>query len=99
MIDDRLSEAVMLFTGKGVAKTPQEDRDAVKLRFGREAAVARLAEIDDILRALETFRVDWSNTSLGEAGRLAEVQMQTQFPQLSAPACQALGWLYTWWWK
>ncbi|MEZ5749074.1 MAG: hypothetical protein R3D83_04045 [Caenibius sp.] len=98
-IDPDLSEAVMVYTGKGTTKTPQEDELRVVDRFGDTLARPLLKKLDRIIADLDAFRVDWSKVSLGDGGRLAQAFVAERYPELTEEACSALGWLYTWWWK
>jgi hypothetical protein len=43
--------------------------------------------------------VDWSRTSLGDAGRQVAAEMKRRHPGLSDLAADALGWNFTFEWR
>jgi hypothetical protein len=94
-----LSEAIVLWTGYGVAMCPERDEDRVRKRFGDDATAA-------LVPLLEAFEEDfYSSTAhqsvpgLAEMARQAASEFRERHPEILDDAAEALAWCYSWDWK
>lgn len=96
---DALSDAVVAYLGYGSARSPRTDAaaaDAVALRNG---SATRTSAVEQLVTESLAVPVDWSRTSLGDAGRQVATEMKRRHPGLSDLAADAMGWNFTFQWR
>ncbi len=96
---DALSEAVVAYLGYEREPSPRTDAaaaDAVAVRFGNPPGAS---DVEQLVVESLAVPVDWSSTSLGDAGRLVIAEMKRRHPGLSDLAAEALGWNFTFQWR
>ena len=93
-----VSEATVLYLGKGTAPTPRRDRRALVDRFGDRATDLQ-SRIDALRREMGSIPVDWSTETYDAASLRARTQMHEAYPGLSRDAIDALGWDWDWGWR
>ena len=96
-VDDRLSQAVVLYVGTGRPGVayPMRDERRIAEALGSEVAA-------ELVPVVHEFEVDFYRStacevagSLVEMGDLASAEFSARHPELSVEAVQALAWCYT----
>lgn len=96
---DPLSEAIVVWTGKGTRPWPQRDDNAVAAAFGQDVAERLLPVIRRL--ELEFFRLDCVHhiRDLTAATHAAAAEFAARHPELSPAAVDALAWCYSYDWR
>ena len=95
VVDQRLSEAIVLWTGRGLASWPQRDERRLVETLGSALAADLYPEI--VRLADEFYESDaWSKAKdLEEMFRLTVDRFRLLHPELSDEAIEAFAWCYT----
>jgi hypothetical protein len=94
-VNQRVSDAIVVWTGYGSTASPRRDERALVEAFGEEEALDLL----QMIRRLEEefYASDARHTAPGlkEMGDVSAAQFRSLHPELSEEAVQALAWCYT----
>lgn len=93
--DNDLSQAVILFTGRGHARSPRASREAVLAAFGDERGQRLADQVAALFAEANTIPVDWGGLSLGQAGDVVRARIAAKHPDLTPAALDALRWKWT----
>jgi hypothetical protein len=96
---DVLSEAVVAYLGYKRERSPRIDAAAADAAAARNGSPPRTSTVEELVAESLTIPVDWSRTSLGDAGRQVAAEMKRRHPELSDLAADALGWNFTFQWR
>ncbi|MBS1905237.1 MAG: hypothetical protein JST33_01450 [Actinobacteria bacterium] len=99
MEDQLLSQAVIVFLGKGRSAFPRSDEQAVVLLAESAHAEGLVGRVRTVISDLMAVEVDWSTHTLSEGGDEAERVMRASHPELTADALAALRWMFTYNWR
>ena len=88
-------EAVMVWTGFGLAMSPRRDDTAVVARFGAEAAAELLPAIKSLMDEFYRSDARFAAADLVEMGRMASEEFKAAYPQVADEVLRALEWCYT----
>lgn len=97
--DNDLSEALILYVGWKVSRSPRMDASVVAVRFGQSSGDRLLEVISKIFQDVNTVSIDWSKETLITAGQIARDYAHHLYPGLSEEALKALEWKYTFDWR
>ena len=94
-MNQRISEAVVVWTGYGSTASPRRDERAFVEAFGDEGALDLLLMVRRLEK--EFYASDARHTAPGlkEMGDAAAAQFRALHPELSQDAIRALAWCYT----
>lgn len=90
-----LSRAIVVWTGWGVASTPQRDESLLVDCFGGELAVELLPLVRELEDSFYLSDARFSATDLQEMSAIASAQFRARHPEIGDAAVQALAWCYT----
>ena len=96
---DTLSEAVVAYLGYRRERSPRADAEAADAAAVRNGSPARTSTVEQMVAESLAVPVEWSRTSLGDAGRQVAAEMKRRHPGLSDLAADALGWNFTFQWR
>lgn len=96
---DVLSEAVVVYLGYKRERSPRADAAAADAAALRNGSPSRTPAVEQVVAESLAIPVDWSRTSLGDAGRQIAAEMKRRHPGLSDLAADALGWNFTFQWR
>jgi len=96
---DLLSEALVAYLGYGRERVPRTDAAAADAAAARNGTPSRLGTVEQLVAESLAVPVEWTRTSLGDAGRQVGHEMRRRHPQLSDLAAAALGWNFTFQWQ
>ena len=101
MTDDwaDLSDAVVLYLGRGRSPIPVHDADALNARYGHERASLLEARIVVLLQEVHSIQVDWASETMNQASERARLHVRGEHPGWSEEAVEALGWEFDWSWR
>lgn len=99
MNDEELSAGVIAYLQKGAAASPRADEEACAGVASTRDPATLVAEVTTLVRESLAIPIDWSSTSLGDAGRQVAAEMGRRHPGLSAEARDALAWNFTFTWR
>lgn len=94
-----LSAGIIALLQKGSAPSPRRDRAAAAACAGDVPPEEYVAAVEALVQEALSTPIDWSTTSLGDAGRIVAATMLEKHPGLSAEAAEALGWDFTFQWR
>lgn len=90
-----LSRAVVVWTGWGVAATPQRDESLLIGCFGEELTVELLPLVRELEDCFYSSDARLSAADLQEMSETASAQFRARHPEVEDAAVQALAWCYT----
>jgi hypothetical protein len=93
------SEAVVAYLGYKRERSPRIDAAAADAAAVRNGSPPRTSTVELLVAESLAIPVDWSRTSLGDAGRQVAAEMKRRHPGLSEVAADALGWNVTSQWR
>lgn len=96
---DVLSEAVVAYLGYGRVRSPLSDAVAADAAALRSGSPSRTSAVEQLVAESLAIPVDWSRTSLGDAGRQVTAEMKRRHLGLTDLAADALGWNFTFEWR
>lgn len=96
---DTLSEAVVAYLGYKRERFPRADAEAADAVAVRRGSPSRTSTVEQMVAESLALPVEWSRTSLGDAGRQVAAEMKRRHPGLSDLAADALGWNVTFQWR
>ncbi|MEN1974124.1 hypothetical protein [Cellulomonas olei] len=96
---DTLSEAVVAYLGYKRGGFPRVDAEAADAVAVRRGSPSRTSTVEQMVAESLALPVEWSRTSLGDAGRQVAAEMKRRHPGLSDLAADALGWNFTFQWR
>ena len=96
MIDDDLSEAVVVFIGKGRTRTPLPDKLRLAREMGDKRAALLLPQVRAIIAEMGEIKIDWTRMDLNAATDRGIALIRDLHPELSDAALDAVDWLYSW---
>ncbi|WP_203136970.1 hypothetical protein [Microbacterium sp. JZ31] len=99
MEDRELSQAVIAYLAKGRSPFPKSDAEAAKGAATESDPDDLLTRVTDIVAECMSVEIDWSSSTLVEAGRHAQREMAARHPELGADALEALYWAFTYNWR
>lgn len=97
--DEQLSQALVVYIGKGMTRAPDLDLGRVVSRWGGQMAQAMRPRLDLLLVEMHRLPVDWSQHDLVSGSEAATAMMRERHPELTEAALQALGWKYSFDWR
>lgn len=89
----------MAFLGYERERSPRTDAGAADAAAVRRGNPSRTSTVEQMVAQSLAIPVDWSRTSLGDAGRQVAAEMKRRHPGLSDLAADALGWNFTFQWR
>ncbi|WP_028045833.1 hypothetical protein [Cellulomonas sp. URHE0023] len=95
IVDEELSAAVVAYYSRGRRPYPKVDREAARACATQRSPDELLALVEVIVAEAGRTVVDWSTSSLGDAGRLVSARAQERHSGLSEHAADTLGWAST----
>lgn len=96
---DVLSAALVAYLGCGRERVPRADAAAADAAAARNGTPSRLGTVEHLVAESLAVPVEWTRTSLGDAGRQVARETRHRHPQLSDVAATALGWNFTFQWR
>lgn len=90
-----VSEAVVVWTGKGEYSWPHRDDDRVLATYGEERALDLLPRIKALYDEFYESTARLTAPNLAATGDAAAAPFREQHPELSEAAVEALAWCYT----
>lgn len=96
---DALSEAVLAHLGYEHERSPRTGATAAAAAAVRDGSPSATSTVEQLVAQSLAIPVDWSRTSLGDAGRQVSAEMKRRHPGLSDLAADALGWNFTFQWR
>lgn len=90
-----LSEALVLWTGRGQHAWPHRDEASVVDAFGEERALDLLSRIKTLEEEFYESDARVTASDLREMGDRAAAEFRARHPELSEDAVEALAWCYT----
>ncbi|WP_456786190.1 hypothetical protein [Cellulomonas sp. P5_C5] len=94
-IDEELCAAVVAYYGRGRRPYPKIDPGAARACATRRPPDVLLALVESIAEDAGRVVVDWSTTTLADAGRLIAARARELHPGLSDNAAEAVAWAFT----
>lgn len=94
-----VSEAVILYTGRGRHAAPVGSREYVLAAAGPDRGEQLADQVEQIFHDANGVPVDWSSCSLPEAGDLVRDAMAARHPELTPEALDAIRWKWTYDWR
>lgn len=89
----------MAYLGYQREPSPRTDAAAADAAASRNGTPSRLGTVEQLVAESLALPVEWTRTSLGDAGRQVAHEMQRRHPHLSDLAASALGWNFTFQWR
>lgn len=96
---DVLSEDVVAYLGYKCERSPRIDAAGADAGAVQNESPPRTSTVERLVAESLAIPVDWSRTSLGDAGRQVAAEMKLRHPGLSDLAADALGWNFTFQWR
>jgi hypothetical protein len=90
-----LTEAVVVWTGRGERSFPDRDDDRVIERFGPERGLDLVPEIHRLAHDFYESDARFTVRGLVQMGEKAAADFRARYPQIGEAAVQALMWCYT----
>ena len=94
-----ISEAVVVWSGRGSYSWPHRDDDRIRSRFGSRVApelVTAVHQLEDDFFKSEAWRTE---AGLAAVGKRAAAEFRSRHPDIGEQAVLALEWCYTYDWK
>jgi hypothetical protein len=98
-INEERSQAVILFSGKGLSPYPKWDPERVTEHFGEEVGLDLVQYVESLLDELYGVQPDWSEGDLVFVTNKAVDRIRKGHPELSEDALAVLGWSFSFDWK
>lgn len=93
--NETLSNAMVVWIGKGYGSTPRRSDDRLREEFGEEKAASLLPRLRELMG-------DFYKTDAKDAGNMgamsikAKADFRPKHPEISEEAVSALAWIYVW---
>jgi hypothetical protein len=92
----KISEAIVIWTGRGLTSYPQRSEGRLAGTIGNEEANRLLPTLLELENKFYESDARHRAANSEEMLRLSTEWFQSQYPLLSRAAVEALGWCYTW---
>lgn len=100
MLDaDEVSEAIVLWSGKGDFPIPRRSEARVIARFGEDRGLDLLPRVRQLEHEFYESKAYAIGSDLAAVGRKAAEEFRMRHPEISEAAVHALAWCYTWDWR
>ena len=90
-----LSQAIVVWTGRGRTAWPSRDERYVVEQFGEDVAVTLMPAIKELAADFYLSSARDTVADLSEMGDVAASEFRSRHPEISEEAVQALRWCYT----
>jgi len=90
-----LTEAVLVWTGRGQKSWPHHDDSALMNHFGPEKASELLSKIKSLQDDFYSSNANLVADNLQEMGKIASEEFRKKHPEISEEIVQAFAWCYT----
>jgi hypothetical protein len=90
-----LSAAVVAYYSRGRRPYPKVAPEAAQACATQRTPDDLLALVEEIVAEAGSIVVDWTTTSLGDAGRLMAARIRERHPRLSEHAADTVAWAFT----
>ena len=98
-IDESLSRAVVVWTGKGVSAWPSRSEERLVEAFGEDAALDLVPRVKALKDSFFMSEAKWTAPDLVTMGNQAAAEFREIHPEISEEAVQDLAWCYTYAYK
>lgn len=96
---DVLSEAVVAYLGYKRQRSPRIDAAAADAVADQSGSAPRTSTVEQLVAESLAIPVDWSRTTVRDAGRQVAAEMKRRHEGLSDLAADALAWNFTYQWR
>ncbi len=97
-MSDLLDQGIIAYLQRGVAASPRADAEAVRALAPGDSDEL-LTKVRSLIQESLAVPIDWSTTTLSEAGRTMAVTIHERHPTLGPDAVDALAWNFTFSWR
>lgn len=94
-----LASAIVAYLHFGTSPAPEADVDAIRALVPGQDATFLIAKVRDVVEFSLATPVDWSTSSLSDAGQKAAAAVAGVFPGLPDEARKAIAWNFTFAWR
>ena len=91
----RLSEAIVTWTGRGAFASPRRDDALLVQRFGSGEAMSLIPKVHAMAREFYLSKANQVANDLAEMAYMASEEFKNRYPDISEDAASALAWCYT----
>jgi hypothetical protein len=91
----RLSEAIVTWTGRGAFSFPRRDDALLVRRFGSGEAMSLIPKVHAMANEFYSSKANEVADNLAEMALMAAEEFKKRYPDISDDAASALAWCYT----